>query len=157
MLDESTAGPSTSLRSGRDDNSYLGKGREYPRKIGIRNKVTNSRDDNSYFGRPADAQEKLSSEIKSQTLRMTIHILAGPRVPKKNCHTNKKVTTSERRREPALSEVEGDLQFCGFALECFSTAYLVMQSELSCRDGADVRRHSSTVLGHIESGRGFLG
>jgi hypothetical protein len=35
MLDESTAGPSTSLRSGRDDNSYFGKGFECPRKIVI--------------------------------------------------------------------------------------------------------------------------
>jgi hypothetical protein len=36
---------STSLRSGRDDNSYLGQGCECPRKIGIPTKVTNSRDD----------------------------------------------------------------------------------------------------------------
>jgi hypothetical protein len=33
---ERTAGPSTSLRFGRDDNSYLGTGCEYPRKIVIR-------------------------------------------------------------------------------------------------------------------------
>jgi hypothetical protein len=32
---ESTAGPSTSLRFGRDDNSYFGKGCEGPRKIVI--------------------------------------------------------------------------------------------------------------------------
>src|ERR1700685_427403 len=35
MLNKSTAGPSTSLRSGRDDNSYFGKGCWYPRKIVI--------------------------------------------------------------------------------------------------------------------------
>jgi hypothetical protein len=35
MLDGSTAGPSTSLRSGRDDNSYFGEGCECPRKIVI--------------------------------------------------------------------------------------------------------------------------
>jgi hypothetical protein len=45
MLDESTAGPSTSLCSGRDDNSY--------------------------FARDASAQEKLTSRKKSQTLGMT--------------------------------------------------------------------------------------
>jgi hypothetical protein len=38
MLGELTAGPSTSLRSGRDDNQYLGTGCECSRKIAIRKK-----------------------------------------------------------------------------------------------------------------------
>jgi hypothetical protein len=44
-LVERTAGPSTSLRFGRDDNSHFGRGFECPRKIVIPKKVTNSQDD----------------------------------------------------------------------------------------------------------------
>jgi hypothetical protein len=42
--DEETAGPSTSLRSGRDDN-FVWQGCESPGKIVIPKKVTNSQDD----------------------------------------------------------------------------------------------------------------
>jgi hypothetical protein len=41
-LVEGTAGPSTSLRSGRDDNSHLGTGCVCPRKIVISKKVISS-------------------------------------------------------------------------------------------------------------------
>src|SRR5271156_589542 len=86
VLDESTADPSTSLRSGRDDNSYFRTGAGAQEKLSSDNKVTGSRDDKGKGGAsirvrwpikrnrrsPFDfAQGRLSTALRS--VGMTIH------------------------------------------------------------------------------------
>jgi len=41
----------------------------------------------------------------------TILTFGRARIPEKNCDPDKRVTSSERSRKPALSEVEGDLRY----------------------------------------------
>ena len=50
MLMDRTAGPSTSLRFGRDDNSYLGTGWRLEKNCHSGKKVTSARDDRGEGG-----------------------------------------------------------------------------------------------------------
>ena len=64
---------------------------------------------------------------------MTIHLWVRDASAQENCHLDKKVTSSERSREPALSEVEGDLQFCRPVLEMFFDRVLMRVGVKVCR------------------------
>src|ERR1700683_3312075 len=115
MLVERTAGPhstslrgrlSTSLRSGRDDNSYLGTGCECPRKLSPNKKVTDSRDDQGEGGAsisilcwwreqqvPIRRRSGAGSPLRCAPVGMTIHIWVRDASAQENCHPIKKSQT----------------------------------------------------------------